>query len=79
MTIAYLKAGHAIGNGPMRSIPQTINGHGEDIEVSFFRCDMGILENLWHLLHFLAEAMASILKVGQKYPCRRALWARDYP
>ena len=63
----------------IRSIPQTAKGHGEVIEVSFSGCDLGMLENLWHLSHFLAKFMASVFIVGQKYPCLKALWARDCP
>ena len=77
MTTAYLKASRAVGSRLIRSIPQTVKDHGKVIEVSFSGCDLGILENLWHLSHFLAKAIASVLKVGQKYPCRIALWASD--
>ena len=57
-TTAYLKVGRAVGIGPIKSIPQTANGHGEVIEVSFSGCDLGIFENFWHLSHFLAKLMA---------------------
>ena len=66
-----------MGSGPMRSIPQTTKGHGETIEVSFSECDLGMLENLWHLSHILTKAKAFVFKVGQKYPYCRALWASD--
>ena len=75
----YLKAGHAVGSGPMKSIPQTMKDHGETREVSFSICDLGMLENLWHLSHFLAKAMASTFKVSQIYPCCKALCASDSP
>ena len=52
----------------MRSIPQIVKGHGETMEVSFSGCDLGMLENLWHLSHFLMKAMASVFKVGQNIP-----------
>ena len=45
-TTTYLKVGRAMGNGPMRSIPHTVKGHDEVMEVSFSGCDLGILENL---------------------------------
>ena len=69
----YLNAGRAVGIGLIKSIPQTTKGQGEFIEVSFSGCYLGMLENLWHLLHFLAKFMASTFIVGQKYPCLRAL------
>ena len=63
----------------MRSIPQTAKGHGEIIEVSFFGCDLGILENLRHLSYFLAKVMASVLRVGQKYPYRKTYERMNAP
>ena len=71
-TTAYLNAGYAVGIGPIKSIPQTAKGQGEIIEVSFSQCDLGMLENLWHLSHFLAKFMASVLMVSQKYLCLKA-------
>ena len=63
-TTAYLNAGCVVGIGPIRSIPQTVKGQGEVIDVSFSGCDLGMLENLWHLSHFLVKLMASVFIVG---------------
>ena len=38
----------------IRSIPQTTKGHGEVIDVSFSRCDLGMLENLGNARESLA-------------------------
>ena len=73
MTTAYLKAGHAIGIGPIKSIPHIAKGQGEVIEVSFSGCDLGMLKNLWRLSYFLVKFMASAFIVGQKYPYLKAL------
>ena len=45
-TTVYLNTGHAVGIGPIKSIPQTAKSHGEVIEVSLFGYDLGMLENL---------------------------------
>ena len=42
----YLKAGRAVGSGPMRFILQTEKGQGETIDISFSGCDLRMLENL---------------------------------
>ena len=52
-----------LGIGPIKSIPQTVKGHGEVIDVSFSGYNLGMLENFWHLSHFLAKFMASVFIV----------------
>ena len=52
--MTYLNVARAISIGSIKSIPYIVKGHSEVINVSFFGCDMGILENFWHLSHFLA-------------------------
>ena len=74
-----MNVGCTIGIGPIKYIPQTVKGHNEVIKVSFSRCDLGMLENLWHLSHFLSKSMALVFIVGQKYPCLKVLYAKDCP
>ena len=51
-------------HGPIKSNPQTAKGQGEVIGVSLSGCNLGMLENLWHLSLFLAKFMASAFIVG---------------
>ena len=62
--MAYLNVGRVVGIGSIRSIPYTTKGHDKVIDVSFSGCDLGMLENLWHLSYFLAKSMESVFIVG---------------
>ena len=77
VTIKYLWFPIAGGKSVTKYIPHWSNGIGELIGIIIVASEWGRLEKNWHSLHLFTSSAASCFKVGQKYPCRKTLYARD--